>query len=132
MKIVEKSAELPPMQLLKLLKDLELEVGKNVMLCPHVAHKLPEYFPNPDVFDPKRPAPENVFAAIAFGGGKHKCIGNAFALLQVRAIFVALLREYDFELSQAAEDYREVMPTLILRPSDPCRLRYKRRKHAHG
>jgi len=113
-------------------KDYTVEVGKNVMLCPHVAHKLPEFFPNPDVFDPKRPAPENVFASIAFGGGKHKCIGNAFALLQVRAIFVALLREYDFELSQAAEDYKEVMPTLILRPSDPCRLRYKRRKHANG
>jgi sterol 14alpha-demethylase len=112
-------------------KDYTVEVGKNVTLCPHVAHKLPEFFPNPDVFDPKRPAPENVFASIAFGGGKHKCIGNAFALLQVRAIFVALLREYDFELSQAAEAYKEVMPTLILRPSDPCRLRYKRRPH-HG
>ncbi len=110
-------------------KDYVVEVGKNVMLCPHVAHKLPEFFPNPYVFDPKRPAPENVFASIAFGGGKHKCIGNAFALLQVRAIFCALLREYDFELTQAAEAYREVMPTLILRPSDPCRLRYKRRKN---
>jgi sterol 14-demethylase len=113
-------------------KGYTVEVGKNVTLCPHVAHKLPEYFPNPDVFDPKRPAPENVFASIAFGGGKHKCIGNAFALLQVRAIFVALLREYDFELSQAAEAYKEVMPTLILRPSDPCRLRYKRRDHTDG
>jgi len=113
-------------------KDYTVEVGKNVTLCPHVAHKLTEFFPNPDVFDPKRPAPENVFASIAFGGGKHKCIGNAFALLQVRAIFVALLREYDFELSQAAEAYKEVMPTLILRPSDPCRLRYKRRTPANG
>jgi cytochrome P450 len=77
-------------------KDYIVDVGKNVMLCPHVAHKLPEYFPNPELFDPRRAPPENVFASIAFGGGKHKCIGNAFALLQVRAIFCALLRDYDF------------------------------------
>jgi sterol 14-demethylase len=108
-------------------KDYIVDVGKNVMLCPHVAHKLPEYFPNPELFDPRRAPPENVFASIAFGGGKHKCIGNAFALLQVRAIFCALLRDYDFELTQPPENYKEVMPTLILRPSDPCRLRYKRR-----
>jgi len=113
-------------------KGYTVDAGKNVMLCPHVAHRLPEFFPNPEVFDPKRAAPKNVFAAIEFGGGRHKCIGNAFALLQVRAIFAALLRRYDFELSQPAADYQEVMPNLILRPSDPCRLRYKRRVHADG
>jgi len=108
-------------------KDYRVEAGKNVMLCPHVAHKLPDYFPNPEVFDPRRPNPENVFALIPFGGGRHKCIGNAFALLQVRTIFTWLLHFYEFELAQPAEYYREVMPTLILRPSDPCRVKYRRR-----
>ena len=64
---------------------------------------------------------------IPFGGGRHKCIGNAFALLQVRTIFTWLLHHYEFELAQPAEYYREVMPTLILRPSDPCRVKYRRR-----
>jgi sterol 14-demethylase len=108
-------------------KDHKVEAGKNVMVCPHVAHKLPEYFPDPETFDPKRPNPENVFAAIPFGGGKHKCIGNAFALLQVKSIFCALLHRYDFELAQPPEYYREIMPSLILRPSEPCRLKYRRR-----
>jgi sterol 14-demethylase len=109
-------------------KGYRVEAGKNVMLCPHVAHKLPEYFPDPERFDPKRPNPENVFAAIPFGGGRHKCIGNAFALLQVRTIFTWLLHYYDFALAQPPEYYREVMPTLILRPSDPCRVKYRRRQ----
>jgi sterol 14-demethylase len=102
--------------------------GKNIMVCPHVAQKLPEYFPDPEIFNPRRPAPENPFAAIPFGGGRHKCIGNAFALLQVRTIFTWLLHEYAFELAQPGEYYREVMPTLILRPSDPCRVKYARRR----
>lgn len=109
-------------------KQYTIAAGRNVMLCPHVSHKLEEYFPDPERFDPKRPAPDNVFAAIPFGGGRRKCVGNAFALLQVKAIFCALLRRYRFELCQPPESYREIMPALILRPSDPCLLRYRRRE----
>lgn len=109
-------------------KDYKVEAGKNVMVCPHVAHRLPEVFPNPDVFDPKRPAHENQFATIAFGGGRHKCIGNAFALLQVRTIFCALLHAYEFELTDPFDSYGEEMPSLILRPTLPCRVRYRRRR----
>ena len=70
---------------------------------------------------------EHLFAEIPFGGGHHKCIGNAFAILQVKAILSTLLRRYDFELTQAPESYGETMPALILRPTDPCVLRYRRR-----
>lgn len=108
-------------------KGFTVEPGKNVMLCPWVAHKLPEHFPDPERFNPKRPAPDNVFAAIPFGGGRRKCVGNAFALLQVKAIFCELLRHFEFELSLSPEQYQEIMPALILRPSDPCKLRYRRR-----
>jgi len=108
-------------------KGYRVEAGKNIMVCPHVAHRLPEYFPNPELFDPRRPVPENPFAAIPFGGGRHKCIGNAFALLQVRTIFTWLYHLYDFELTEPPEFYQEIMPTLILQPSGPCRVRYRRR-----
>ena len=67
---------------------------------------------------------------IPFGGGRHKCIGNAFAILQVKAILSTLLHAFEFELAQPAESYGEAMPALILRPSDPCVLRYQRRTNA--
>ena len=41
-----------------------------------------------------------------------------FALLQVKAIFCALLRRYEFELVDAPGSYTDIMPSLILRPSD--------------
>jgi sterol 14-demethylase len=110
-------------------KDYLIEAGKNVMLSPYVAHRLPQYFPDPERFDPHRPEPENVFAYIPFGGGQRKCVGNAFALLQVKTIFGTLLKEFEFELAGPPGEYREIMPSLILRPSDPCILRYRRRKH---
>lgn len=106
------------------------EVGTNLVISPYVSHRLPEHFPDPERFDPHRPRPEHLFAYIPFGGGKRKCVGNAFAFLQVKAILTALLSRYELELVDPPETYREVMPSLILRPSDPCMLRYRARKRA--
>ena len=103
------------------------ETGHTLMISPYVSHRVPEHFPDPERFDPNRPAPDHVFASIPFGGGKRKCVGNAFALLQVKSIFTALLRRYELSLVDAPETYQDVMPSLILRPSEPCRLRYRRR-----
>lgn len=111
-------------------KGYTVPTGSNIMVCPHISHKLPEYFPSPEVFDPERPAPHNPFVEIPFGGGRHKCIGNGFAILQVKAILSTLLHRYDFELVAPPDSYREIMPALILRPSDPCVLRYRRRAAA--
>ena len=108
-------------------KDYLIEAGGNVMVSPYVAHRLPELYEDPLVFNPKRTFPDGAFAYLPFGGGRHKCVGNAFALLQVKTIFAYLLRKFEFELSQPAEYYRDIMPSLILRPSDPCRLRFRRR-----
>ncbi len=108
-------------------KNFRVEAGKNVMICPHISHKLPEFFPEPETFNPEREEPGHLFAEIPFGGGRHKCIGNAFAILQVKAILSTLLHRYDFELTAPPASYKEMMPALILRPTDPCILRYAAR-----
>lgn len=108
-------------------KDYVIEAGGNVMVSPYVAHRQPEIFDDPLTFNPKRRFPDGPFAYLPFGGGRHKCVGNAFALLQVKTIFAYLLRKFEFELSEPPEYYRDIMPSLILRPSDPCRLRFRRR-----
>ncbi len=104
------------------------EPGVVLNISPYVSHRVPEYFPDPERFDPSRPPPANVFAAIPFGGGRRKCVGNAFALLQVKSIFCALLARYELEPVDPPEHYVDIMPSLILRPSEPCRLRYRRRR----
>ena len=109
-------------------KGYTIPVGDTIMLSPYVAHRVPEYFPDPERFDPHRVMPDNVFAFIPFGGGMRKCVGNAFAILQVKSIMCALLSRYEFELVGRPEDITDVMPSLILRPSDPCRVRYRKRR----
>jgi sterol 14-demethylase len=124
----------PPLVILmrKVMEDVEyngylIEQGKTVAVSIYESHMNPEYFPQPEKFDPHRVEPERMFAYIPFGGGRHKCAGNAFAILQLKAIFSALLRRYEFELVGPAADYEDERSNMTIRPKDPCILRYKRR-----
>ncbi|XP_037910857.1 probable cytochrome P450 9f2 isoform X5 [Hermetia illucens] len=67
-------------------------------------HHDPEYFPNPDKFDPERFSPENKnqiqpFTYLPFGVGPRNCIGSRFALMETKAIIFYLLSEFTFEAS---------------------------------
>lgn len=108
-------------------KDVVIARGKTVCMSPYVSHRIPEVFPDPLRFDPTRPEPENVFAYVAFGGGRHRCAGNAFAILQLKAIFGTLLRRFDFELVNAPETYVDDPQAMTLRPKSPALVRYRRK-----
>ncbi len=116
-------------------KNYTIKAGDMVWACPPVTHRMSKHFANPEVFDPDRFSPErredkNLMAYQPFGGGKHKCSGNAFALFQIKAIFAVLLRRYDFELVNAPETYQDNYKEMIVQPLSPCRVRYKRRDRA--
>ena len=115
------------------LKDCEIlgyrvKKGNWVAVSPLVAHRDDAVFENALQFDPTRYGPGRAedrrpFAYIAFGGGRHKCMGNAFALLQIKTILAVLLDHYDFELMGDAieTDFQG----LVLGPKPPIRIRYR-------
>lgn len=124
----------PPLVILmrRVMEDVEfngflIEKGKTVAVSIYESHMESEYFPEPEKFDPHRVEPERMFTYIPFGGGRHKCAGSAFAILQLKAIFSALLRRYDFELVGPAEDYEDEQTNMTIRPKGPCILRFKRK-----
>jgi len=81
-----------------------LPKGTNVIAYPGMNHRLPEFWTDPEKFDPDRFAePRNEhkkhrYAFTPFGGGAHKCIGMAFGQLEVKTIMHRLLRKYRLEL----------------------------------
>lgn len=61
--------------------DLVLTKGSNVYIPMMGLHLDPDYFPNPDVYDPERFNEENIgkiipYSYIPFGEGPHNCIGG--------------------------------------------------------
>lgn len=125
----------PPLILLmrRVIEDIDyngtlIETGKTVAISTYGSHRNTDYFPDPERFDPHRPKPDTLFAYIPFGGGPHKCAGNAFAMMQLKAIFAALLPRYEFELVDPDDSYQDDFSAMVLKPSGPCRLRYRKRR----
>jgi sterol 14-demethylase len=113
-------------------KGYTVKAGKYVCTSPRVSHRIADIFPEPEKFDPDRYSEARQedakpFSWIAFGGGKHKCSGNAFALLQLKAIFSILLRRYTFELIDDKDTYQDDFTQMVVQPVSPCRVRYIRR-----
>jgi sterol 14alpha-demethylase len=103
--------------------------GNLIAVSPRVAHRDPSVFARPDTFDPARFGPDREedkqpFAFIPFGGGQHRCMGTAFAMLQLKTILALILR--DFELEALDDPVGEDYGILVVGPKPPARIRYKR------
>jgi sterol 14-demethylase len=108
--------------------------GTMVGATPKVSNRIPEDFPEPERFDPGRYLDRrqedltNRWTWIPFGAGRHRCVGNAFAMMQLKAIFSVLLRDYEFELAQPSQTYRDDCTKMVIQLEQPCRVRYRRRR----
>ncbi|NLU82992.1 cytochrome P450 [Rhodococcus sp. HNM0569] len=116
--------------------DVDIRAGQSVAVSPAVSNRLPEDFPEPDTFDPDRyfePRQEdlaNRWTWIPFGAGRHRCVGAQFAMMQLKAIFSVLFQNYDFEMAQPADSYRNDHSKMVVQLQQPCRVRYRRRASA--
>ncbi|SEC49293.1 cytochrome P450 [Rhodococcus koreensis] len=130
----------PPLIILLRVARGEFEVGgyriaENdlVAATPAISNRIAEDFPNPDTFDPERyidPNQEDIvnrWTWIPFGAGRHRCVGAAFALMQLKAIFSILLQDWEFELAQPSETYRNDHSKMVVQLQQPCTVRYRKR-----
>ena len=47
--------------------------------------------------------------------------------MQLKAIFSVLLQNYEFEMAQPAESYRNDHSKMVVQLQQPCRVTYRRR-----
>nr|AFI45025.1 cytochrome P450 CYP6BW2 [Dendroctonus ponderosae] len=85
--------------------DVVLEKGTGVHIPVWGIHNDPEYFPNPDVFDPERFSEKNKasrpeYSYLPFGAGPRICIGLRFGKLQAKVGLIALLNNFKFTLNE--------------------------------
>jgi cytochrome P450 len=82
-------------------QERELEPGDKVLLMFGAANHDPLRFPDPEVFDADR---DDRPPHIAFGFGRHRCIGEHLARLEMRVVAEELLRRVpDYALAPGAE-----------------------------
>jgi cytochrome P450 len=92
-----------------------------IVLSPYVTHRHPDFWPDPEVFDPDRFTPERSagrprFAWYPFLGGPHQCIGQDFAMMEATLVIAMLAQNVRLRLAPGATLVPK--PMLSLRPRD--------------
>jgi sterol 14-demethylase len=129
-----------------------------LLAAPGVTSKVSQYFPNPEVWDPHRweaSSPNNSKTEVEeeegekedygygliskgasspylpFGAGRHRCIGEQFAYLQLGTITATLVREFKFRNLDGSKDVVGTDYTsLFSRPLAPAVIGWERREKA--
>ncbi|OAY43814.1 sterol 14-demethylase [Manihot esculenta] len=114
-------------------KEYDIPKGHIVATSPAFANRLPHIYKDPDRYDPDRFAVgreedkvAGAFSYISFGGGRHGCLGEPFAYLQIKAIWSHLLRNFELEL---VSPFPEIdWNAMVVGVKGKVMVRYKRRK----
>ena len=107
--------------------DVAIPRGSTVVVFIHGVHHAPQYWENPESFDPERFTKSNEklhtpFTHLPFGAGPRGCIGGNYAMLQILMILSVLLRKYDFRLVPGQTI--QARPMVILRPEHGIRMTF--------
>lgn len=81
---------------------LFLPANTVIVAAIQACHLYDKYFDNPQIFNPNRWRDEltshNALAFQPFSAGLRNCIGQKFALLEIKTLFVEIFREYEIQL----------------------------------
>jgi cytochrome P450 len=106
-----------------------IPAGTMVGIHPSFTHMMPEYWPDPEKFDPMRFTTEEVrkrhkYAWVPFGGGAHMCLGLHFAYMQAKIFFHHLITTHRFSVAEGYSPDWQMWP--IPKPKDGLMVTFER------
>ncbi len=112
-----------------------LTVPAGTIVFPHITlvHRRGDIWEDPLEFLPERflSTPVNAFAWIPFGGGRRRCLGAAFSLVEARVVLRTILRSTNLAPSPRRPE-RISRSNVLLAPARGGSVRLDRRTTAFG
>ncbi|EDW02205.1 GH21869 [Drosophila grimshawi] len=83
----------------ELANGLILPAGCNITVHIFALHRNPKYWTSPEEFQPERFLPENSkdrhpFAYVPFSAGQRNCIGQKYAMLEMKTLLIVILKQF--------------------------------------
>jgi len=80
-----------------------LPQGDSILISISQIHENPDVFPDPERFDPQRyiESKPATFAWLPFGGGARRCVGAAFANMEMDVVLRTVSRHFTLETTTA-------------------------------
>eukprot|EP01087_Luapelamoeba_hula_P015814 TRINITY_DN477_c0_g1_i1.p1 TRINITY_DN477_c0_g1~~TRINITY_DN477_c0_g1_i1.p1 ORF type:complete len:487 (-),score=98.66 TRINITY_DN477_c0_g1_i1:70-1530(-) len=109
-------------------KEYDIPENDILFVSPALSHRLDDVYAQADTYNPNRwrdNPPTRKYSWLGFGDGRHACMGENFAYVQLKTLWSVLLRNFELDLVGALPepDYK----AMVVGPQHPCKLRYKRR-----
>ena len=84
------------------LKGMLIRKGTYIRMPIMASHMNPDFFPNPEAFKPERFLKENYdqiipFTFRAFSGGPRICLGQRFAMMEMKIILIKIIKLFKIE-----------------------------------
>ena len=101
---------------------VRIPANTTVWLSPYFTQRMPEWWTNPNDFDPDRFSDEraedkkHAFSLMSYGGGDHMCMGLHFSQMQVKVVMFHLLLKHRLRLHPGYEPKYRMLP--LPKPKD--------------
>ncbi|XP_017881796.1 cytochrome P450 4g15-like [Ceratina calcarata] len=108
--------------------------GTTVLISPFKIHRLEEFYPNAEKFNPDNFLPEKMqnrhyYSFIPFSAGPRSCVGRKYAMLKLKVLLSTVLRNYRILSDLTEKDFR-LRADIILKRADGFRVKIEPRNNA--
>lgn len=98
--------------------------GADVVLCPYTLHRHPDFWEDPNRFDPERfaqgrSAGRHRYSYVPFGAGPRVCVGSSLGMLEATVVLAVLLRRLRLSVPPGHRVQAEPMLTLRVKGGLP-------------
>ncbi len=111
--------------------DWSYPVDVHLMPCTWLVHHDPAIYPDPFAFQPERfcGVEPGTYTWLPFGGGRRRCAGANFAILEMKVVLRELMRQATLEPSTAPNE-TVVRRAITIAPSAGGRITLRERRSA--